>query len=187
MKKRNIIIGSSIGAAALLSAGTMLYWNQRPSIPQGAQAVEEFNVKKYLGKWFEIARMDFHFEKDLNNTTAEYSLNEDGTVKVVNRGYNYKKYKEVESIGKAKFANSPDKAMLKVSFFGPFYAGYNVIAIDRKYQYALVAGRNLDYLWILSRETTVPDEIINSYLSMAKEIGYDIDKLIWVEHNHYIK
>ncbi len=116
------------------------------SIPKGATAVSPFEKDRYLGLWYEIARKDFKFERNLNNTTAEYSLNEDGSIKVVNRGY-------------------------------------NVIALDVDYRYALVAGKDLDLLWILSRETTVPDEIKDQYLQLAEEIGYDTSDLIWVEHN----
>src|SRR4051812_6009706 len=131
------------------------------TIPKGAVVVKPFDKEKYLGKWYEIARLDFKFERDLNNTTAEYSLNRNGTIRVENRGYNIKKEKWEQVIGKAKFVRADDIAMLKVSFFGPFYAGYNVIAIDPNYKYALVAGKNLKYLWILSRNTIIPDDIKN--------------------------
>ena len=153
------------------------------TIPEGAEAVKPFEKEKYLGKWYEIARLDFKFEKDLNNTTAEYSLNDNGTIKVDNKGYNYKKDKWVQAIGKANFVKNENIAMLKVSFFGPFYSGYNVIALDNNYKYALVAGKNLDYLWILSRETQIPDNIKSKYLKIAENIGYNTSDLIWVEHN----
>lgn len=153
------------------------------TIPKGATAVKPFDKEKYLGKWYEIARLDFRFEKGLNNTTAEYSLNENGTIKVDNKGYDYKKDKWKQSVGKAKFVKDENTAMLKVSFFGPFYGGYNVIAIDDDYQYALVAGGSLDYLWILSRNTTIPEEIKIKYLKIAEEIGYETSDLIWVEHD----
>lgn len=153
------------------------------TIPNGAVAVQPFDKEKYLGTWYEIARIDFKFEKDLNNTTATYSLNDNGTIKVNNKGYNTKKEKWQEVIGKAKFIGEEDIAMLKVSFFGPFYAGYNVIEIDEEYQYAMVTGKNLKYLWILSRETTIPKEIKNKYLTIAEEIGYDTADLNWIDHN----
>lgn len=153
------------------------------SIPKGAVAVKPFYKERYLGKWYEIARKDFIHEKDLNNVTAEYSLNENGTIKVDNQGYNTKTEEWKQAIGKAKFVKDENIAMLKVSFFGPFYAVYNVIAIDDEYKYALVVGKNLKYLWILSRETTIPDEIKGSYLKIAEEIGYDTTDMIWVEHN----
>jgi len=152
-------------------------------IPQGAVAVKPFDKAKYLGKWYEIARFDFRFEKDLNNVTAEYSQNDDGTIKVHNRGYNYIKKEWSEVFGKAKFAGDDNTAMLKVSFFGPFYSPYNVIALDKDYQYALVTGKNFDYLWILSRNTTIPEEIKKEYLQLADKIGFTTTNLVWVEHS----
>ena len=153
------------------------------TIPKGAVAVKPFQKERYLGKWYEIARMDFKFEKDLNNTTAEYSLNDNGTISVLNKGYNPIKGKWKEAIGKAKFVQEENIAMLKVSFFGPFYAGYNVIAIDDDYRYALVCGKSLKYLWILSRETSIPVKIKEEYLKIAQRIGYHTADLLWVEHN----
>jgi len=125
--------------------------------------------------------MDFRFERNLNQTTANYSVNDDGTIRVVNRGFNYVENEWSEAVGKAKQTGGSDEAKLKVSFFGPFYAPYNVIALDDQYRYALVAGKNLKYLWILSRETTVPDDIKEKYLKIAGDIGYDTDALIWVK------
>ncbi|HUH73822.1 MAG TPA: lipocalin family protein [Chitinophagales bacterium] len=152
------------------------------TIPQGAQAVSPFEKEKYLGKWYEIARLDFKFEKNMNNTTAEYSINDNGSIKVENKGYDTVKEKWKQAIGKAKFIGDENVAKLKVSFFGPFYSGYNVIAIDPEYQFALVAGKNTDYLWILSRETSIPDDIKAKYLKIAEDIGYQTSDLIWVEH-----
>lgn len=153
------------------------------TIPDGAEAVKSFDKERYLGKWYEIARKDFRFERDLNNTTAEYSLNKNGTIKVDNRGYNPFKKKWSQAIGKAKFVGDENTAMLKVSFFGPFYAGYNVIALDKDYKYALIAGENINYLWILSRETSIPVDIKDKYLKIAQNIGFDTSDLIWVQHN----
>jgi apolipoprotein D and lipocalin family protein len=153
------------------------------SIPKEVTAVTCFEKEKYLGKWYEIARFDFRFERGLNNTTAEYSLNTNGTIKVVNRGYDYKKKNWREAIGKAKFVENDSIAMLRVSFFGPFYAGYNVIAIDPEYKYALVSGSSFDYLWILSRDKTIPAEIKSSYLEKAEKLGYNVSNLLWIEHD----
>ncbi len=152
-------------------------------IPKGAVPVSNFSVEKYLGKWYEIARMDFRFEKNLNNVTANYSLNKDGNVNVLNSGYNYVKAKWEKAEGVAKLTGAKNVGSLKVSFFGPFYSGYNVIAIDPDYQYALVAGENLNYLWILSRYKTIPDNIKEKYLQIATKIGYDVNNLVWVQHN----
>lgn len=157
--------------------------NSCSSIPKTAKAVHPFDKTKYLGKWYEIARLDFKFERNLNNTTAEYSLMKNGNIKVDNKGFNYKKNKWEQAIGKAKFRGTDTVAQLKVSFFGPFYAGYNVIALDKEYQYALVAGRNLDYMWILSRRATIPEDIKQEYLNIAKQLGYDTGKLIWVKQD----
>jgi len=165
-----------LGIFTLLSCST---------IPKGVTAVKSFDKARYLGKWYEIARMDFRFERNLNNTTAYYSLNADGkSIKVLNKGFDYTTHKWKEATGKAKFVGDETTAMLNVSFFGPFYSGYNVIAIDSEYRYALVAGKNLKYLWILARETTIPDSIKQEYLSLAEKYGFKTSELIWVEHNN---
>lgn len=171
-------------ALPLLAVGATLFlFNScTPSIPEGAEAVKDFDSKKYLGTWFEIARLDFKQERDLNNVTAVYSANPDGSVKVHNRGYNYKKNKWKEATGEAKFVNKPTEARLKVSFFKPFWSGYNVIDLV-DYQYALVAGDSLDNLWILSRTTDIPEDVKQRFLTKAKEIGYKTQDLVWVEHN----
>lgn len=153
------------------------------TIPKNAAAVKSFNKEKYLGKWYEIARFDFTFERNLNNTTAEYSLNKNGTIKVDNRGFDTINKEWKQSIGKAKFVKNEDIGMLKVSFFGPFYGGYNILALDDEYKYALIGGSSLKYLWILSREKSIPDYIKENYLKIAKNIGYDTSKLLWIEHN----
>lgn len=168
---------------AILAAAGVAVISACSTIPNGASAVKPFDKEKYLGKWYEIARFDFRFERNMNNTTAEYSLNEDGTIRVVNSGYDTTKNEWKQATGKAKFRGDPDVAKLKVSFFGPFYSPYNVIALDQEYKYALVAGKNLKYLWILSREKTIPENFRKDYLKLAEEIGFKTDNLIWVEHD----
>lgn len=152
------------------------------NIPNGASVVKGFDSQKYLGKWYEIARLDFVFEKDLVNTTAEYSLEENGNIKVKNRGYNWKTKQWKEAIGKARFQNSKDTGALEVSFFGPFYSAYNIVALDPEYKYALIMGKNVKYMWILSREKVIPDKTREEYLKIAKNTGFHIDDLIWVDH-----
>ncbi|RXK46526.1 lipocalin family protein [Aquirufa rosea] len=151
------------------------------TIPEGAKAIQNFDKSKYLGNWYEVARLDFYFERNLINTTANYSLNENGTIKVVNRGYEPNKKIWKESIGKAKFVGKENVGMLKVSFFGPFYGGYNIVALDSNYQYALVAGEKLSYLWILSRKKTIPEDVKKDYLQIAEKIGYKTSDLIWLD------
>lgn len=173
----------TILAVTAAGLGIAAWLRFRSSIPKNAVAVKPFDVEKYLGKWYEIARFDYFFENHLSNTSAEYSLNPDGTVNVLNRGFNYQKGRWKQAVGRAKFVGDPNEAKLKVSFFGPIYAGYNVIALDPDYRYALVAGRNLDYLWLLSRERSMPPEIKSDYLQKARELGYDTTQLVWVEQN----
>ncbi len=177
MKKYSkiLVVFFSLSLLAVLSSCT--------SIPEKAKAVSPFDVNKYLGTWYEIARIDFRFERNLNNTSAQYRLNDKGNVVVLNSGYNFKKKEWKKAEGVAKFRGDKEVAELKVSFFGPFYSGYNVIALDENYQYALVAGKNLDYLWILSRTKTIPQDIKNEFLKKAKEIGYDTSSLLWVVHD----
>ncbi len=180
-RERYILLGSMVVLAAVSTV--CLTSCGGSTIPQGATAVKPFDVKRYAGKWYEIARLDFKYEKGLNNTTAQYTLNDNGTIEVVNRGYDTAKAKWDEAKGKAKFVDSPEEAKLKVSFFGPFYSGYNVIALDPEYKYALIAGESLKYLWLLSRERTMPENIKQEYLEKARSIGYNTDDLVWVKHD----
>lgn len=177
--KKKILIGAAVSIPLILM-GTMISCS---SIPKNATPIDNFEVKKYMGLWYEIARIDFTFEKNMNNTTAQYDLDQKGFVNVLNSGYNYKKDKWSSASGKAKFRGDENIAALKVSFFGPFYSGYNVIALDSDYKYALVAGKDLDLLWILSREKSIPEDVKQNYLKIARGIGYDTSRLIWVEHD----
>lgn len=179
MKYNKVYIAIGLAGVAALA----LTFSSCVAIPKGAKAVKPFDKNKYLGTWHEIARMDFKFEKGLEQVTATYSLINESTIRVDNKGYSIKDKKWKESIGKAEFAGDPSEGRLKVSFFGPFYAGYNVIAIDPDYRYALIAGNNLNYLWLLSREKTMPDAIKEKYLSQARYLGYDTDKLVWTKQD----
>ncbi|WP_294216558.1 lipocalin family protein [uncultured Chryseobacterium sp.] len=175
---KKIVIPVSLGII-----GLMLLNSCSVGIPEGATAVKNFDADRYLGKWYEIARFDYRFEKDMDNVTAEYSKNPDGSIRVQNKGYNYVKKEWKQSVGEARFVNDKTEARLKVSFFKPIWAGYNVIELDDNYQYALVVGNNLKYLWILSRTTTIPENVRQKFLEKAKSIGYNTDELIWVKHN----
>nr|WP_041524374.1 lipocalin family protein [Gilvimarinus agarilyticus] len=154
------------------------------STPDGVKPVENFELQRYLGKWYEIARLDHSFEEGLTQITANYSLNDDGSVKVINRGYDADKNEWDEAEGKAKFVNDDDTAFLKVSFFGPFYGSYIVFELDDDYQYAFVSGPDTGYLWLLSRTPTVSAEVINRFETRASELGFATDELIYVEHNN---
>ena len=139
--------------------------------------VAALDLNRYLGEWYEIARFDHSFERGVEQAKANYMLNEDGTIKVVNSGV--KDGKPKTAIGKGKRTKTP--ALLRVSFFGPFYADYRVMMIDEGYAYALVGSGGEDYLWMLSRTRVIPDATKSELLSEAKRRGYDTDKLIWVK------
>ncbi len=154
------------------------------SIPDGIEPVSNFEVNRYLGTWYEIARLDHSFERGLSNITAEYSLRKDGNLRVLNRGYNIKKKKWQDAEGKAKFTGSNDIGSLKVSFFGPFYGGYNIIELDKQnYQYVLIAGNDRSYFWILSRSPSLAPEIQKRLINKAKSLNFPVEKLIYVEHD----
>ncbi|MBY5993906.1 lipocalin family protein [Ferrimonas balearica] len=148
-------------------------------LPEGAKAVEPFELERYLGTWHELARLPNRFEKDLVRVTAEYSLREDGGVRVLNRGFNtrYRQWEEAE--GRA-YRVDPSAAMLKVSFFGPFYGAYNVIWLSEEYDLSLVASHDLDYLWLLAREPNVEPERLRAPLKLAEGLGFATEQLEWV-------
>jgi len=155
-------------------------------IPDNVKPVDDFELKRYLGKWYEIARLDHSFERGLSNVTAEYSLREDGGVRVINRGFSDENGAWEESEGKAYFVKEPDKGFLKVSFFGPFYGSYIVFHLDKKdYQYALVSGPDTSFLWILSREPVLGESLKESLLKKAEASGFDASGLIFVEHDKF--
>jgi apolipoprotein D and lipocalin family protein len=152
-------------------------------MPEKVQPVAHFKLENYLGKWYEIARLDHSFERGLSRVTAEYSLRDDGGVRVVNRGYSSQKktWKEIE--GKAYFVKESDQGYLKVSFFGPFYGSYIVFELDRtNYQYALVSGPNTSYLWILARRPKIDKDIQDKLIAKAAASGFDTSKLLFVDH-----
>lgn len=141
--------------------------------------VASFDLSKYLGTWYEIARFDHVFERGLENVTAEYLLRDDGKVDVINSGWKGGKFKMAH--GKARQPDpSGDPAHLEVSFFLNFYSDYNVLMLDDQYQVALVGSKSPKYLWILSRSPQISDIVIDALVEEAESRGYDISKLIWV-------
>ena len=152
-------------------------------MPKGVQPVSEFDLNRYLGKWYEVARLNHSFERGLNNVTAEYSMRDDGGVKVVNKGFSIADNRWKEAEGKAYFARGHDEGYLKVSFFGPFYGSYIVFELDKEnYQYAFLSGNSTSYLWFLSRTPTVSKELMDRFIRRSKELGFNTDSLIYVEH-----
>jgi apolipoprotein D and lipocalin family protein len=152
--------------------------------PEGVKPVSDFELDRYLGKWYEVARLDHRFERGLSNVTAEYSLRDDGGVKVVNRGYNSAKKEWQEAVGKAYLTAEPTTGSLKVSFFGPFYGGYNIIALDTKnYRYSLVSGPSRSYLWVLSRTPQMEPGLLQQLVEIADDLGFDTGSLIYVDQS----
>ena len=152
-------------------------------IPENVKPVDNFNAHSYLGKWYEIARLDHSFERGLTRVTAEYLLRDDGGLKVINRGYSPKENRWKEAVGKAYFVEEPSKGYLKVSFFGPFYGSYVIIDFDQEnYQYYLVCGPDRSYLWILSRTPTMQAELKNRLIKKAAALGFDTRNLINITH-----
>ncbi len=167
------LVAIAAGAAAAVSGCAV-------SVPKGITPVSGFDAKRYMGTWYELARIDHRFEKGLSETSAHYNLNADGSVTVINRGYNAAKQKWRESEGKARFLGEPDVAALKVSFFGPFYGGYNVVALDDDYQTALVVGGSLDYFWLLSRSKRISERKFRKLLETAQAMGVDLSRVVVV-------
>lgn len=153
-------------------------------VAPGIKPVDEFDINRYLGKWYEIARLDHSFERGLENVTAEYTLRDDGGVRVVNSGYSAKKRERQVAEGKAYFVSDKRAGHLKVSFFGPFYGSYVVFDLDKNgYEYAFVTSYSKDYLWLLSRKPTIEPQLRDRFLTIARQHGFKVEELIFVNQN----
>ena len=158
-------------------------------MPKNMAPVKEFDVNRYLGTWYEIARLDHSFERGLTQVTAHYALRDDGGLSVINRGFSLKSNEWKEADGKAYFVGETDEGYLKVSFFGPFYGSYVVFGLspssksDKDYQYAFLSGPDLSYLWLLSRKSIVAPEVLADFINQSKVLGFDTNELIMVEQD----
>lgn len=149
-------------------------------MPEGVVAVEGFEPDRYLGTWYEIARLDHWFERGLTHGSAEYTAREDGGIDVLNRGYDPETGEWSEAEGRAYFVSDRTTGRLEVSFFRPFYGGYNVIALDKEhYSWALVCGNDRSYLWILAREKTMDEAEKCRLLAFARELEFPVDELLF--------
>jgi apolipoprotein D and lipocalin family protein len=148
-------------------------------IPENVKPVTAFDVSRYLGKWYEIARLDHSFERGLTDISAEYSKREDGSIKVVNRGYSAENKEWKEAEGWAYFVENPDTAYLKVSFWRPFYGSYIVFDLDKDYQYSLVSGPDKSYFWLLSRTPKIDESLKSVLIKKAEQLGFDTRNLIY--------
>ena len=164
-----------IGFMSLLMGGCI-------GIPDGVVPVNDFELNNYLGKWYEIARLDHSFERGLTHVTADYSLLDDGGVQVINKGFKSETNQWKTAVGKAFFVNTENEGFLKVSFFGPFYGSYIIFELDKdNYQYAFVSGPKTSYLWLLSRTPLVKKNVIEHFIYRSEALGFDVDKLIFVD------
>jgi apolipoprotein D and lipocalin family protein len=168
--------------ATLLAA--FLFLGGCLGMPQGVAPVQDFELERYLGRWYEIARLDHSFERGLSRVTAEYSLREDGGVRVMNRGFDAATGSWDEAEGRAYFVEDERTGYLKVSFFGPFYGSYVVTELERaQYSHALVTGPDTSYLWILSRTPSMEPEVLQALVARAEALGFATDELIYVEQD----
>ena len=173
---RRAVLLASLGAAAVLAGCASM----QP--PQGIAAVSPFDLARYEGRWYELARLDHSFERGMMDVSATYQRQSDGSVRVVNRGFDVAKNQWRQAVGKALFTGDANTASLKVSFFGPFYGGYHVVALDQQgYRWAMVVGPDRDYLWILARDRQLAPDVRQQLLRQARESGFDVASLIWVE------
>ena len=182
MKRLFSLALAAVSLPMLSFAQTQQSFQDMRETPYDNSVISSFDLSRYLGRWYEIARFDHSFERGMQNVMAEYSLKDDGMVKVLNSGWKDGKYKIAE--GKARQPDpAGDPAHLEVSFFLFFYSDYNILMLDKDYQIALVGSKSPKYLWILSRTPEVSDEVLDHVLEEASSRGYDIDKLIWVDQS----
>jgi apolipoprotein D and lipocalin family protein len=175
---------SAIRRSRSLFLGLLVLLGACTGVPDGVEVIDGFELDRYLGTWYEIARLDHSFERGLTNVTANYSMREDGGVRVLNLGYDPEKGEWDEAEGKAYFIGQTDVGSLKVSFFGPFYGGYNIIELDKaNYQYSVVAGPDRGYLWILARTPDLDPTTRDRLVSVARDLDFPVDELIFVEHD----
>jgi apolipoprotein D and lipocalin family protein len=151
--------------------------------PEGITSVRGFDLNRYVGVWYEIARLDHRFERGMSDVSATYRAQDDGGVEVINRGFDPAKGAWREAIGNAQFISDPSHGSLRVSFFGPFYGGYHIVALDPDYRWSLVLGPDRSYAWILAREKTLTPAVRTQIEQKALAAGIDTAALIWVQHS----
>ncbi len=176
LTRRTALLGAALATAVLAGCSST-----RP--PEGIAPVSPFDLARYEGRWYEVARLDHSFERGMTDVRATYQSQNDGSVRVVNRGFDAAKNNWREAVGKALFVGDTNTASLKVSFFGPFYGGYHVAALDADYQWALVVGPDRSYCWILSRSKQLAPAVRAHIVARAQALGIDTQALIWVTHD----
>ena len=172
--------------AKSLAALVALFWALAgcTGVPDGVEPVRGFDATRYLGTWYEIARLDHRFERGLDDVTARYAANPDGSIAVVNRGLERGQCRWKEAQGRAVFLGPRDRGSLAVTFFWPFAGGYHVFALDEEaYRWALVSGPSRDYLWILARSPDLPAPVRADLVARARALGFPVEQLIAVRHD----
>ena len=153
------------------------------SVPDGIEPIQNFELDRYLGRWYEVARLDHSFERGLDAVTADYSLRDDGGISVINSGRDITSGEMQQAEGRAYFVDKSNIGYLKVSFFGPFFGSYVIFELDHEgYQYAFVAGNTTDYLWLLARDPVVSEEVLRNFKDKASTFGFNTEDLIFVQH-----
>lgn len=176
MRIRTLAIGlAALAAAAACSRAVMT------RVPAGIEPVTGFEARRYMGRWHEIARLDHRFERGMTDVTADYTLNPDGSVRVLNRGRKDGEWRSIE--GTARFLGAPDVASLGVTFFPGFPGGYHVFGLDEAYRWAMISGPNRGYLWILAREPRMDQATYNRLVGLARDKGFEVEGLIRVSHS----
>jgi lipocalin len=180
---KSIIIGGAAFVVVLIAAiGTLIAKGRGTKGNIDNSTVDSVNLDKYLGTWYEIARFDHPFERNLELVTANYSLNPNGTIKVTNSGYKTTSGKYKESVGRARtIKGKPGE--LEVTFFLNFWSPYKIMELAPDYSYVLVGSNTDQYLWILSRTPTLSAKTTQEILALAEARGYDTSKLIWVKQH----
>lgn len=172
-------ISAAIFVLLVTSAAYLMFG--KLGIPEGMNAVTPFDIKRFEGTWYEIARLDHGFEKNMTHVSYTYTLTEGDDFKVENKAFDTKQGQWHSSAGKGGLVESPNIGRLKISYFGPFYGSFNIIAMDPNYGWAMVTGPNARYFWILSRNKTLDNKIMQDLVRKAVSMGFKLEKLIQVD------
>lgn len=170
-----------VRALAIVALALPFFVGCSSGLPKGIEPVTNFDADRYLGTWYEIARLDHFFERGMQEVSTTYSKRDDGTLQVVNRGWLVDDGKWKIAKAQARFRKEPDIGWLEVSFFGPLYSDYIVFELADDYSEAWVSGSDKDSLWLLSRAPVVSAARLAAFREKAAALGYDVDALIIVD------
>ncbi|RLQ22463.1 lipocalin [Seongchinamella sediminis] len=182
------MLNSTVYAAGRIAAVTLMLACLQlltgcTGLPDGIAPVSDFEADAYMGRWYEIARLDHSFERGQSNITADYALQDDGTVSVLNRGFDDAEDEWRQASAVARFAGAADVGHLEVSFFQPIYASYVIFALAGDGSYAYVTGHKRDYLWLLARSPRVGEDVKRDFVQRVSDLGFDTRELIWVDQD----